>query len=219
MPKLPEFKAKPIKGLKQKNWGKQTIHKFNKQEANYSKNNNLRFKPELILELAKPFNNIQSMRDFVGNNQEQIRSAGQMIYKKIIERPNWFIENRKNNSETDKECIKILSKINTLEEIHADTNYKRLLNRLYLHNSKDEVHRLLPHLNWKRNQWDDGSIYEIISQYSLIKEIRKVKEHKKFITKLQVDKGVKYPKSYALYLTMLSPSGNKLGSKRGPYKK
>lgn len=197
-----------------------TVEYSNKQIANFNKNGWLRFNPELIRELAKPFTSAAQMNSYEGENEDQIKAASKLIDKGVIERPEWFIENKKNNAETDEECIEILSKVSTIKEIYDDSNYLRLLHRLWLHNSKEDVDKMLPHLNKKRRHWDDDSIYEIISQYSLIKEIRKVKEHKKFLTKLQVDKGVKYPKSYALYLTMKTKNGGEgPRKKRGKYKK
>lgn len=224
MPTLPVFTAKPIKGLKQKDWGKETLHKFNRQEANYSKSDYLRFKPELIYKLAKPFTSIQEMMDYEGENQEKIKAASQLLWKGVVDRPSWFIENRRNNSETVDECIEILSKVSTIEEIYEDNDYLRILNRLWLFRSKNEVKKILSHLNWKRRDWvnpkeDDIYIYNIISKYKSVVEIRNKKVDKSLITRLQIDKGEKYPKSYALYLKMTSKTGNKKGSKRGIYKK
>ena len=90
MPKLPEFTSKPLKGVNEEDWGKMTLGYFNKKDAQYAKTNYLRFKPELILELAEPFINAQQMIDFVGENQNDIRSAGRLIQYNKVERPEWF---------------------------------------------------------------------------------------------------------------------------------
>lgn len=91
MPKYPEFKSKPIKGLEEEDWGKITIGKLNIIEAALAKTNFLALKPELVHKLAKPFNSSYSMMTFEGDNQNQIRSAGNLINMNRIPRPEWFI--------------------------------------------------------------------------------------------------------------------------------
>lgn len=94
MPKLPVFTAKPIKGLKQKDWGKETLHKFNKQQSNYSKTGFLRLNKEKVYELAKPFTNTFSMTSYKGENEKEINAAGRYFVNNSDEfpRPEWFDE-------------------------------------------------------------------------------------------------------------------------------
>lgn len=216
MPKYPEFNNKPLKGVNEEDWGKMTIGYFNKKDAQYAKTDYLRFKPELILKLAEPFINAQQMIDFVGGNQNDIRSAGRLIQYQRVERPEWFEEIYE--GESKEECLQIALDASSIKDIE-----QRILNRLYNFYTKEELRELAPHL-WKRKVWnvdvekDDNYIYEILCIYNNIAEIRSKKIHKTLITRLQIYKE-KYPKSYEKYKTMLTQPGNKKGSKRGNYKK
>jgi hypothetical protein len=201
------------------NEGKETTqHQWNKKMANYDKTGGLLFYPEKIKELAKPYTTSQQMIDYRGENEEQINAAGRYIQYKKVERPEWFDSITKNNSETKEECLKIALDASSIENIE-----QRILDRLYKFYSKEELRELVPRL-WKRRVWDidvkkdDNYIYEILCTYNTIAEMRNKKIHKTLITKLQVGKE-KYPKSYEKYKTMLSQPGNKVGSKRGNYKK
>lgn len=174
--------------------------------------------PEKIKELAKDFSNAQQMIDFIGENQNDIHSAGRYIQYKKVERPEWFESIIKNNSETKEECLQIAlnaSSINNIEQ--------RILNRLYGFYKKKELRELVPHL-WKRRIWDenieedDNYIYNILCTYKDIPEMRAKKTHKTLITRIQTNI-IKYPKSYEKYKTMIAKVGNKKGSKRGSYKK
>jgi len=178
----------------------------------------LRFKPNKILKLAKGFTNSTQMVNYRGENQKLINQAGNYIEGHKIDRPEWFDRIEKGNQETKEECLEILLNVSTIEEIYENQNLKRILNRMWKFYSKKKTKKLLPHLNWKRKKWGDEEIYEILSQYKKTTEIRKVKKHKKFLTKLQIDKGVKYPKSYSLYLTMKIKKGERISKKRGKYK-
>jgi hypothetical protein len=216
MPKYPEFNSKPLKGVKEEDWGKMTVGYFNKKDAQYAKTDYLRFKPELILELAEPFINAQQMIDFVGEDQNDIRSAGRLIQYQKVERPEWFEEIYE--GESKEECLQIVLNASSIDDIE-----QRILNRLYSFYTKEKLRELVPHL-WKRRVWDvdvekdDNYIYDILCTYNTIAEMRVKKIHKTLITKLQVGKE-KYPKSYEKYKTMLTQPGNKKGSKRGNYKK
>jgi len=179
----------------------------------------LRFKPNKILELAKGFTNSTQMINYRGENQKLINQAGNYIAGHKIDRPEWFDRIEKGNQETKEECLEILLNVSTVKEIYENKNLNRILNRMWSFYGKKKTKKLLPHLNWKRKKWGDEEIYKIISQYKKITEIRKVKKHKKFLTKLQIDKGVKYPKSYSLYLTMKTKNGGEgIRKKRGQYK-
>ena len=218
MKKLPEFKTKPIKGVNQENWGKLTKGYFNKQDAKYAKTDYLLFKPELINKLAEPFINTTQMVIYRGENHLQINQAARYIEHKKVDRPEWFDKIEKGNQETKEECLEILLDVPTIEEIYENHNLNRILNRMWRFYGKKKTKELLPDLNWKRKNYEDEEIYKILSQYEKTTEIRKVKKHKKFLTKLQVDKGDKYPKSYSLYLTMKTKKGERISKKRGKYK-
>jgi hypothetical protein len=55
--------------------------------------------------------------------------------------------------------------------------------------------------------------------YQDTREIRKSKKHKHLLTKMQVDKGNKFPESYALYQSMTIPQSEINRPKRGKYNK
>lgn len=179
----------------------------------------LRFKPNKILKLAKGFTNTTQMVIYRGENHLQINQAARYIEHKKIDRPEWFDKIEKGNQETKEECLEILLNVPTIEEIYENQNLNRILNRMWRFYGKKKTKELLPDLNWKRKNYEDEEIYKILSQYKKTTEIRKVKKHKKFLTKLQVDKGDKYPKSYSLYLTMKTKNGGEgIRKKRGKYK-
>jgi hypothetical protein len=197
--------------LNEEDWGKMTIGYFNRKDAHYARTDYLRFKPELILKLAKPFTNTTQMVTYGGKNHLQINQAGRYIEHKKVDRPEWFDRIEKFNQETKEECLEILLNVSTVEEIYESKFLLRILNRTWGFYGKKKTKKLTPHLNWKRQDWvnpkeDDVYIYNIISKYKTIVEIRNKKVDKTLITKLGVDKGKKYPKSYSLYLTMKTNS-------------
>jgi hypothetical protein len=102
---LAELKSKPIKGLDQEDWGKITVGRLNQMDANYAKTDYLRFKPEKIRELAKPFKYPQQMIDFKGENQQLINAAGRYIEHGKVERHEWFDEIYK--GESLEECLEV----------------------------------------------------------------------------------------------------------------
>lgn len=195
-----------------------TNRSYNSAIKQYNKTDNLQFKPEKIKELASSFTTAQQMINYKGKNSKLINAAGRYIQYNKVERPEWFEEIEKNNSETKEECLQVALNASSIENIE-----QRILNRLYAFYTKEELRELVPHL-WKRRVWDidvekdDNYIYEILCTYSNIKEIRTKKIHKTLITRLQINKD-KYPKAYKKYKTMLTKPGNKVGSKRGNYKK
>lgn len=73
-------------------------------EAHQSKTDFLAHKPDLVNELAKPFNNPSQMISYKGKNEKQINAAGWLITTHKIPRPKWF-----DSVETAK--IKAVSKI------------------------------------------------------------------------------------------------------------
>ena len=73
-------------------FNKITIGRLNIIEAAHAKTDFLKSKSELVYKLAKSFTNSSSMVNFEGNNQKQIRSAGNLIHMNRISRPEWFIE-------------------------------------------------------------------------------------------------------------------------------
>ena len=174
----------------------------------------LHFEPNKILELAKGFTNSTQMVNYRGKNQKLINQAARYIEHKKVDRPEWFDRIEKGNQETKEECLEILLNVSTIEEIYENQNLNRILNRMWKFYSKKETKKLTPHLNWKRRDWvnpkeDDVYIYNIISKYKTIVEIRNKK----------VDKGKKYPKSYSLFLTMKTKNGGEgIRKKRGKYK-
>ncbi len=224
MKKLPEFKTKPIKGVDQKDWGKLTKGYFNIQDSKHAKTDYLLFKPKLINKLAKPFTNTTQMVTYRGENHLQINQAARYIEHKKVDRPEWFDRIEKGNQETKEECLEILLNVSTVEEIYENLNLKRILHRMWNFYGKKKTKKLTPHLNWKRRDWvnpkeDDVYIYNIISKYTTVVEIRNKKVHKTLMTRLQKDKGDKYPKSYGLYLTMKTKNGGEgIRKKRGKYK-
>ena len=141
MIKLPEFKSKPIKGINQEEWGKQTIGYLNKQDAKYAKNDYLWFRiqdnPELINELAKDFTNSWDMTQYKGENQDDIRALGRYIEHKKVPRPEWFDNIIKGNQESLEECVKI-----ALQYKHINEVPQRIKNRMWHLSDKETVRKL-----------------------------------------------------------------------------
>lgn len=190
-------------------------------QRNLDRTDGLRYKPHLILKLAEGFTNAQQMVEYKGENEEQINAAGRYIsYNKIegFERPEWFDEIYR--GETVEECIEILtSNCSTSKDIYADPNYVRLLNRCYMIIGPDELKkRTLGKIKWGRMIQDDDLFLEILSNYNNTREVRQKKIHKFLLTKMQVDKGDKFPKSYARYQEMMIDPSEVIRSKRGNYK-
>ena len=188
---------------------------LNKKHVNWVKTDYLFFKPEKVKELAKSFTNAQAMINYKGNNKKLINAAGRLIQYKGFERPEWFEDIIKGNAESLVECLKIA---------HQYTNYsnfykkeKRVYDRILLFISYDEMKNIF-------NEWMKGVPFEYTDKYicSILKKYKKAIDLKgtkdsHIRTKLQVDKGQKFPKSYALYRKMLSSQGNKKGNTRGNY--
>mgnify|MGYP003641700981 CR=1 FL=1 len=181
----------------------------------------LRFKPNKIGKLAEGFTNSTQMIDYRGENQLLINQVGRYIEHKEIDRPKWFEPIIKGTAETAEECIKILNNnCTTSDEIYANRNYIRLLNRLWsiYKLSSLKVRKLTPNIKWKTKlDWDDDTLYNILSNYEDNRELRKNKEDKHILTKIQIDEGDKYPKSYELYKTMIIEMKDIERPKRGNY--
>tara|TARA_R110000803_G_scaffold32492_1_gene71565 strand:- start:265 stop:1077 length:813 start_codon:yes stop_codon:yes gene_type:complete len=179
----------------------------------------LRFKPNKIRELAKDFISSTQMIDYRGENQLLINQVGRYIEHKRVDRPEWFIEIYV--GESMDECLRILNNnCTTSEEIYANKNYIRLLNRLWTiyKLSSLKVRKLTPDIEWKTKlDWDDDTLYNILSNYEDNRELRKNKQDKHILTKMQIDKGDKYPKSYELYRTMIIEMNDIERPKRGNY--
>ena len=161
------------------------------------------------------------MKDYVGENQEQIHQAGAYIMGHKVERPEWFEDIIKNNQESMEECLKILNNnCTTSDDIYDNSNHVRLLNRLWtIHKvNPKEVRKLTPNITWKTNKdWNDDYIFNCLSMYPDTRELRKAKVHKKILFKVLKNKGVEFPKSYALYLKMQIKGDKIVRSKRGSY--
>jgi hypothetical protein len=201
--------------------GTRTDGKWNTKFTNEAKTGFLKYNPEKIYKLAEPFTNAQQMKNFKGENQEQIRQAGAYIMFGKVERPEWFERIIWGKQESKEECIQILNdSCTTSEEIYADKNLLRLLQRLWtIHKvSPQDVRKLTPNITWGFTDWTDDDILSCLNLYKNTREVRQAKTHKTLLTKLQVDKGNEYPKSYAKYLTMKIPSSQIKRSKRGGYK-
>ena len=214
MPKLPEFTSKPLKGVNEEDWGKMTLGYFNKKDAQYAKTNYLRFKPELILELAEPFINAQQMIDFVGENQNDIRSAGRLIQYNKVERPEWFEPIYE--GESLEECLIIARQYDDFGIFY--NKEPRIYQRIYWFLGDEEMKKIFKEwMNGFHTEYSDDIIYSILEKYNIIPEAKKNNDNKKYIIELQVEKDKKYPKSWELYEKMKIKSGNKKGLKRGNY--
>ena len=211
MPKYPEFNNKPLKGVNEEDWGKMTIGYFNRKDAHYARTDYLRFNPELILKLAKPFTSAQQMRNYEGENQEQIRQAGQLLYQKGFERPEWFEDI---NFQTPEECIKEAKKYNTeWEEVPYYLRQK--LNRHF--NSK-ELRTLLPNIQWERKYRNDDDFVKLLSKFKTANNMRNTSiEMKNLLSRVIGDRGVNYPKAYALAENMKKGHTPDTRTKRDKY--
>lgn len=210
MPKLPEFQNKPIKGIKEEEWGKMTVGYFNKIEARYASTDYLAFKPELVNELAKPFTSAQQMINFKGEDEKLINAAGRLIQYKGYERPEWFEDFVIQSPE---ECLKEAKQYNSeFEELPWNLQQK-----LFRHFTSRELRELLPNIQWKRQFRNDEDWIELLSQFKTAAEMRNTSnELKNALSRLLRDKGVNYPKAYALAESMKNGhTGNR--SKRGKY--
>lgn len=192
--------------------GKETTnHEWRKKLGQYQRNGYLRFKPELVHELAKSFTTATQMVAFEGENEDQIRSAGRLLEQRIHELPEWF-EFEKNH-QTLEECI---------EEARAAGNVKfeelswALRQKLPRHLQSVEMRRLLPNIDWQRQYRSDDDFVEILSQFKTAAEMRNTsREMKNLLSRIIGDKGVKYPNAYALAESMKT---GKTGSKPGKRK-
>jgi len=190
-----------------------TQHQWNVKNAGYAKTDYLIFKPEKIRELAKPFKNPQQMVDFKGENQKLINAAGRYIEHDKAERPEWF--DKRYKGESLEECLEVARQYTNY--VTFKEQEERIYQRIYWMIGYDEMRNILKQwMTGFTTEYTDDVIISILKQYKTISELRKVKEHKKYITKLQVE-GDKFPKAYALYKTMMSKPGNKKGLKRGNY--
>ena len=209
MRKLPEFQTKPIKGVNQEDWGKLTKGYFNKKDAAYARTNYLSFKPELVRELAKPFTSIQAMRDFKGENQDQINAAGQLLWKKGFERPEWFVDF---NIQTKEEVV---VEAKTYKGYFRDLPWS-LQQKLWRHfNDGGELREAFPNLTWGRNFWSDDMLVEQLSKFKDAAEMRRHSRQMKNLASRINIWGDKFPKAYELYKSMLG--GEQKRSKRGNY--
>jgi len=190
-----------------------TQAEINKKNANYVKTDYLVFKPEKIKELAKSFTSAQAMVDFKGENKLMINAAGRLIHRQQTERPEWFEEIKEALSL--EECLIIAKKYNNYGKFYKNekTIYDRILKLL----GYDKMKSVL-------EQWMTGFVINYTDDYicSILKKYKKAIDLKgtkdsHIRTKLQVDKGSKFPKAYTLYREMMSVQGNKKGLKRGSY--
>lgn len=215
MKKLPKFTSKPLNGVTEKEWGKFTIGYYNTIEARYASTDFLRFDLKRIYELAKPFTNAQQMIDYKGENEKLINTAGRYIqYGKIadIDRPEWFSTDKLNQTKEEvlAEAKKLKGKFNDI----PDT----LKQKLWRHYDNDELKTLLLNLSWSRKPKTDDERYDILSQYETAADCRKSSmENKNMMSQVSTDKGVKYPRTYALFQE--KKTGHTAPrSKRGSYK-
>jgi len=197
-------------------FNKLTTGRLSVIDTNHAKTDNLTFKPELVHELSKPFTNAQQMIDYVGDNDKLINAAGRLIQYKKVNRPDWFEEIYK--GESPEECLQIINNNCTTSKEIYEKGYTRILNRLWKFYSPVELRKLTPNIKWTTTKWDDELIYSILSMYEDTRGVRKAKIHKNLLTKLQVDKGECFPKSYKLYQSMMIPQSEISRPKRGNYK-
>ena len=189
-------------------FNKSTVGRLGTLEARYASNDFLRFDPERVHKLAEGFKTPQQMVDYVGDNQKLIHSAGRLIMGHTIERPEWFDDFQINET-----IEQVLEKAQSYTK-WVDIPYN-LQQKLWRHFDKKELRNVLPNVKWEKVYWTDDMIYQQLSKYKDVKECRKSPD-KFILTKLQVDKGVDYPESYALYRSKLvGHSGPR--SKRGSY--
>jgi hypothetical protein len=71
---------------------KMSNYEMNRLITNHSKTDFLTLKPELVAELAKPFISHTQMKNFKGENEKQIRAAGNLIMCGKMPRPEWFLD-------------------------------------------------------------------------------------------------------------------------------
>lgn len=194
-----------------------TNHDWNKKYAAHARNGFLRFDLERIYELAKPFTNAQQMIDYKGENEEQINSAGRYIQYEKVSRPDWFDDIYE--GESLEECLEIASKFEDYKEFRESNPriHQRLFWFLGTKEMKIRLRKLNPNMKFIQNDWTDDEILEVLCEYDTTRELRKDKENKKFLTKLQVDKGKKYPKSYNHYQTMTIDPKDQKRPKRSNY--
>ena len=174
----------------------------------------LRWRPNKIKELARSFTNAQQMKDFIGENQEQIRQAGGYIMSHKVERPEWFDEIYE--AESLEECLIIAKQYNDFSIFY--NKEKRIYQRLYWFLGDVEMKKTFK--EWMTGfptEYTDDIIYSLLKKYSSIPEAKKDKENRKYIIELQVEKNKKYPKSWKLYESMKTTPGNKKGLKRSGY--
>ena len=184
-------------------------------EARYATTDFLRFDLDRIYELAKPFTNAQQMIDYEGENEKLINTAGRYIqYDKVanIKRPEWFdeVEKRQTKEEVLEEAKELKGKFKDIPE--------NLKQKLWRHYDNSELKILLPNLSWSRKPKSDTERFIILSQYETAAECRNSsKQNKNMLSQVSADKGVKYPKTYAL-LQQKKSGHSSTRSKRGSYK-
>lgn len=184
-------------------------------QRNYQRTDYLRFKPELIYKLAEPYTTAQSMIDYKGENEVQINAAGRYLqynWKGQYPRPEWFdeVEKRQTKEEVLEEAKTLKGKFKNIPE--------SLKQKLWRHYDNDELKILLPNLSWSRKPKSDTERFIILSQYETAAECRNSsKQNKNMLSQVSADKGVKYPKTYAL-LQQKKSGHNSTRSKRGSYK-
>ncbi len=193
-------------------FNKQTVGKLGTLEARYASTDFLRFDPERVHKLAEGFTNPQQMIDYKGENQKQIRAAGHYIMGHKIERPEWFSTDKLNQTKEE-----VLDEAKKLKGRFDDID-KKIKAKLWRHYGSDEIKTLLPNLSWKRNPKTDDERYDILNQYETAADCRNsCMENKNMMSQVSTDKGVKYPRTYALFQE--KKSGHTAPrSKRGSYK-
>lgn len=171
----------------------------------------LRWKPNKIRELAKPFTNSTQMIDYRGENEFLINQAGRYIEHKKVDRPEWFEDIIKGNQETLEECIEI-----ALQYEHINEVPQRIKNRMWYLSDKKTVRKLLSKLEWNRRPRTDEEVLDIMDGFETAADMRNTSnEFKNLLSKVASNEN-DYPKSYARLQEM--KSGHTTRSKRGNYK-
>jgi hypothetical protein len=190
-----------------------TNHEWRKKLGQYQRNGYLRFKPELVHELAKPFTTPTQMTQYEGENEVQIRSAGRLLEHRIHELPEWFELEKKH--QTIEECIE---EARSAGNIMFDELPPALIQKLHRHLGSREMRELLPNILWQREYRSDDDFVELLSKFKTASEMRNTsREMKNLLSRVIGDKGVKYPKAYKLAESMKTGKTGAPKGKRGSY--
>jgi len=124
---------------------------------------------------------------------------------------------------TIEECEEVASKYTDFSIFRLKE--KTIYQRIYSLEGKEGYDRVCSHMVRKRTNWTDDMICELFAPFATVKEIRqKGGKGKTALTKIQVDKGKKFPKAWELYQTKLVRSREvhskkRQGAPRGKYAK